>query len=181
MCVFGCWCATYLCASLAVQWIAKVYIEPERHPGVFTIEINPPNDPLTNQVPKGRRRDNPIIMKYGDLQIYTLNSPDVISYFTPYPFVTRGDVGGNWTRNTRQSVPLFYYTRTNLGLKISGQQAATHAPPRLLHETVEKSVLQHSQANIKTELPCLAGVEKETDFCARPLGSTRITQINTLY
>ena len=60
VCVLGCWCATYLCASLAVQWIAKVYIEPDRHLGAFTIEINPPNDPPTNQVPKGRRRDNPI-------------------------------------------------------------------------------------------------------------------------
>ena len=49
-----------------------------------------------------------------------------------------------------------------------------------LHEIVEKSVLPHSQANIKTQLPCLAGVEKRPNFCAQDLGSTRITQINTL-
>ena len=74
-------------------------------------------------------------------------------------------VGGKWTRNTRQSVPPLLFTQgPNLRTKISGHKwssaaaSRSHAPPRLLHKTVEKWVLQHSQANIKTELPCLTGV-----------------------
>ena len=85
-------------------------------------------------------------------------------------------VGGKWPRNIRQSAPLLFTQGPNLcGTKISGHKwssaAASHALPRLLHETVEKWGFQHSQANNDKNWTALLDWRGKS-FCARALVST---------
>ena len=73
-----------------------------------------------------------------------------------------------------QIIEFFLLTNHYKPNKVNGNIALNNSLPihctankhlsTYLHEIVEKSVLAHSQANIKTQLPCLVGVEKETEF-----------------